>query len=115
MACSIPPSTATVAPAPAPAAASATATATAIVPLAGFVDRQRSPVLHDAIERVDGRFGVLLAGEVHEGETARLPRHAIGDHVDLDYVAAAIGAKTSQCFFVGIERQIPDVNPSSHF
>src|SRR5258708_21179927 len=106
MARSIPPSTATVAPAPAAAAASAAAAATAIVPLAGLVDRQRSPVFHDAIERVDGAFGVLLAGEGHEGEAARLPRHAIGYHVDLDYLAAAIAPNTSECFFVVIARPI---------
>jgi hypothetical protein len=97
----------------APATAAATPT-TAIVSFARFVDRQGPPVLDDAVQGVDGGLGILLAREVHEGEAARLTGHAIGHHVDLDYVPAAIGAQAPQCFFVGIEREIADVNPSSH-
>src|SRR5262245_48875737 len=75
-----PPAAAVAAATTTPGAAAAAATA-AVLPGPGLVDRQVAAVDLVAVQRRDGRLGLLVAAHLHEPEALRAARVAVQDHL----------------------------------
>jgi hypothetical protein len=59
------------------------------------------------VELLDGRFGLLLSGELDEGEAARPAGGAVGGEVDVDYLAG-FGEQLAELVLGGVETEIAD-------
>jgi hypothetical protein len=82
--------------------------------LAGFIHGEGSAVERFAIQLGNGALCILIVRELDEGEPARLTRHTVGDDADAHDFATAGGAGFAERSFVGVIRQIPYVDTSSH-
>jgi hypothetical protein len=93
------------------AAAAATATRGA---LSRLIDGKGAPVERFAVELLDGSLRVLVVCKFDECKSTWLTRHSVGDDADTDHLATAGRACLAKRVFVGVIREIPYINASSH-
>jgi hypothetical protein len=100
-----------------PAAAAVTTTPAATAArraLSRLIDGKCPPVERFAVELLDGSLRVLVVRKFDECKSTWLTRHSVGDDADTDHLATAGRACLAKRVFVGVIREIPYINASSH-